>query len=833
MRLPDYGAARKYYAQSYVLKFRGKRPQTGIYELAMLARIANICSNSEQARIYSEAGLHLLRQKRLNQVDLKIILLEERGKAYENESDIEIAEESYREALKISIENFGDNDARTGYAYYFLSRFHVFKIQNDSAFFLCKKAVEICRKREDQRLLVNYPEILNGLAYTLKNAKDNNPQKFDSLYPYVRSIYEEALTEDRSLYRFATAEMASVYQGLANTYADYLNSLFIENPERAFRYFELAKYYYLQALSVKKKLFGVHHRSIAVTFYTLALIHKNHPAIDVKKTGLYYFNCALAAVDSGFSEKSALSVPEKVNTPFPYYASVLIKNKCSLLDVLYKYSDSKDYLESIHQHNIYRIQLWNDMLLRFSSKELGAIVNLWSGTPFEEAVVSASRMFKLTSDQKYLECLHVIIEQSRSNDFMRSLIRSGNFKQENTGGYLRYTTIGQLQSNLLKNGQAFLSLMDMPSEWDTAAVALLVTRDTVLLYRIPTHTYKIDRVESFFHAMQMNDAALYQEHAVGLSKDILGPIWPVLKRDIRSLMISPSGRFERIPFEALIHPDERVKPASFRKLNYLVNSHIVTYNLGASILERQIKQERCNSSLLKVFTPSLTSMPRLLFSETLSDSLESCFKGHFLRGQLATKASFLQQSSEQEVLHISTHALCGNDTTPATLYFSGPLSESPLKVDEVYALDIKSSLTIIAACETGQGKQVYGEGSRSFSRAFSFAGSAATISTVWKVDEQATARILGVLYQELKHGMTSAASLRNAKLNYLRSCKADLEANPYYWAGLRYTGADRQLQLLHQHSWICLPPFGWFLCIVLMAVLFFIWSSRFFVRIRR
>lgn len=833
MRLPDYSAACKYYAQSYVLKFRSNRPEAGIYELAMLARIANVCSNSEQARIYSEAGLQLLRQKRLNQIDLKIILLEERGKAYENESDIEIAEDSYREALKICIGNFGDNDVRTGYAYYCLSRFHIFKIQNDSAFFLSKKAVEICRKRADQRLLVNYPEILNGFAYTLKNAKDNNPQKFDSLYPHVRAIYAEALTEDRSFYRFPTAEMAAVYQGLANTYADYLNSLFVENPERAFRYFDAAKYYYLQAYSVKKKLFGVHHRSIAVTLYTLALIHKNHPAIDVKKTGVYYFNCALAAVDSGFSENNALSVPEKVNTPFPYYASVLIKNKCSLLDVLYKYSDNKDYLESIHRHNIYRIQLWNDMLLRFSSKELGAIVNLWNGTPFEEAVVSATRMFKLTSDQKYLEDLYTIIEQSRSNDFTRSLIRSGDFKPGNTGGYLPHTTIGHLQSNLLNNGQAFLSLMDMPTDWDTSAVALLVTRDTVLFYRIPSHTYKIDRINSFFHAMQTNDAALYQEHAIGLSKDILGPIWSVLKKDIRSLMISPSGRFERIPFEALIHPDERVKPASFRKLNYLANSHIVTYTLGASILERQIKQETYNSSSLRVFTPSLTSMPRLLFSEALSDSLESSFKGHFLREQLATKASFLQQTNEQEVLQISSHALSGNDTTPATLYFSGPISESALKVDEVYALDIKSSLTIIAACETGQGKQVYGEGSRSFSRAFSFAGSAATISTVWKVDDQATARILGVFYLELKDGTTSAVSLRNAKLNYLHSCKADLEANPYYWAGLVFTGADRQLRLVPVPSYIGLPPAGWSVFMVLMTVLFLGWSFRFFGRMRR
>ena len=97
-------------------------------------------------------------------------------------------------------------------------------------------------------------------------------------------------------------------------------------------------------------------------------------------------------------------------------------------------------------------------------------------------------------------------------------------------------------------------------------------------------------------------------------------------------------------------------------------------------------------------------------------------------------------------------------------------------------------LCIISACQTGSGKQEYGVGTRSFARSFAYAGASGTISTLWCVDDKATAEVLEEFYRSLQHEPKVAGSLTFAKRNYLEQCKSPDLANPFYWAGLVYCG---------------------------------------------
>ena len=59
-------------------------------------------------------------------------------------------------------------------------------------------------------------------------------------------------------------------------------------------------------------------------------------------------------------------------------------------------------------------------------------------------------------------------------------------------------------------------------------------------------------------------------------------------------------------------------------------------------------------------------------------------------------------------------------------------------------------------------------------------------SCLWMVDDEATARLMVNLYNNLQ-SQDKQQSLRNAQL----SVKNNYQAHPYYWAAFQLTGAGR------------------------------------------
>jgi CHAT domain-containing protein len=98
----------------------------------------------------------------------------------------------------------------------------------------------------------------------------------------------------------------------------------------------------------------------------------------------------------------------------------------------------------------------------------------------------------------------------------------------------------------------------------------------------------------------------------------------------------------------------------------------------------------------------------------------------------------------------------------------------------------RTKLVVISACETGQGEVISNEGVISLARAFSYAGCASTISSLWKADDQATSFILQRFYVHLKEGETKSRALRQAKLDYLAS--GTVNKSPAYWSHLVLMG---------------------------------------------
>jgi len=81
---------------------------------------------------------------------------------------------------------------------------------------------------------------------------------------------------------------------------------------------------------------------------------------------------------------------------------------------------------------------------------------------------------------------------------------------------------------------------------------------------------------------------------------------------------------------------------------------------------------------------------------------------------------------------------------------------------------------------------VEGEGVEGFGKAFLYAGARSTVTTLWRVDDHATAEFMKQFYYALGSGASKAGALREAKLKFLRS-GSEL-AHPKYWAAFVLNG---------------------------------------------
>jgi CHAT domain-containing protein len=129
---------------------------------------------------------------------------------------------------------------------------------------------------------------------------------------------------------------------------------------------------------------------------------------------------------------------------------------------------------------------------------------------------------------------------------------------------------------------------------------------------------------------------------------------------------------------------------------------------------------------------------------------------------------------------------------------------------EVSELDLRrTELVVLSACETGLGQVAVGEGVLGLQRAFRVAGAKTVIASLWKVDDEATTRLMSRFYENhwTKPDFSLLDCLREAQLWLLQGVTADGDAErgairldvqhqyahpgrlpPYYWAGFVLSG---------------------------------------------
>lgn len=88
----------------------------------------------------------------------------------------------------------------------------------------------------------------------------------------------------------------------------------------------------------------------------------------------------------------------------------------------------------------------------------------------------------------------------------------------------------------------------------------------------------------------------------------------------------------------------------------------------------------------------------------------------------------------------------------------------------------ETQLVILSACETGTGEIVNGEGVYGLTRAFQVAGAHRIIMSLWKVDDEATERLMSLFYKLWMETDNLEESFHTAQLGVKAALK-----DPYYW----------------------------------------------------
>nr|HNH83927.1 CHAT domain-containing protein [Acidobacteriota bacterium] len=149
--------------------------------------------------------------------------------------------------------------------------------------------------------------------------------------------------------------------------------------------------------------------------------------------------------------------------------------------------------------------------------------------------------------------------------------------------------------------------------------------------------------------------------------------------------------------------------------------------------------------------------------------------------------------ADYQIIHFATHGIV-NTTVPeiSGLVFSlvTPSGESQngyLRLTDVYNLQLQSDLVVLSACQTGLGKEIKGEGIIGLTRGFMYAGAPRVVSSLWMVDDSATAELMKRFYAAIlgPKRLSPAAALRQAQLELAGK---GTRRFPYYWAAFQLQG---------------------------------------------
>ena len=316
-----------------------------------------------------------------------------------------------------------------------------------------------------------------------------------------------------------------------------------------------------------------------------------------------------------------------------------------------------------------------------------------------------------------------------------------------------------------------------------------------------------------------------------LSRWLLGPLTGT---QAKRILIVPDGSLQYLPFAALPFPGAagRAKPlVSAREIVTLPSASVLAGLRRAAANKRsptataaifadpvfepddprvsgsQARAAKKDESRPAALTRAIQDLgkgsyiPRLTASRDEANAIATVLRARDPRGvrvalDFDANRNFVvaEGLTQFRLLHFATHGLVDTRYPERSgLILSlidkhGRKGDGYLRLNDVYNLKLSADLVVLSACESALGQDLSSEGIIGLPRAFLHAGAKSVIASLWKVNDQATAKLMADLYARIERGETPSSALRSAQLDMVND---DQWSKPYYWAAFVLQGDYR------------------------------------------
>ncbi len=672
----------------------------------------------------------------------------------------------------------------------------------------------------------------NGIGFAYLNL-----QQYDSAIYNLRKALRKNETDDPLEMRTET------YLSVLNL----LGSSFLELNK-----IDSAEWYFSRSRTANQQRIKTKNTHLSASLIGLAEVELTRNNTNSTEQALNYFQQALINSTFDFTDTTLTQNPSLDQTAISLlYLFQALQGKAAAWDQYYRQDQDTTKLAYALETYQRAIRVAQHIQKTYDNDEAKLFLVNKVAPVYEEAIATAVHLYELTQDPQYITRAFQFSENSKASVLAESLrdvkIKSSGAvndsllreeqqaKQQITALRLKLVEsqdsvqnegyrqqLNDLEISLartikyLQEDEYYYQRKYQPDTLDIAALqhsllssdeALLeyfVGKDQLYLFLMTPDRLRVtavDRTADLDSALQRTQRQLYA-YQPGQSNDeaslatlyryLIAPVAEAVG-EVSKLTIIADGPLHYLPFDLL--------SVDGRPANYLLQTHTLHYGYSASLLQQAADERRGfpTEAVLAMapFAGEATGNVRSGGLDLLRDSqaeVENVGGSIYTEGE-ATKRQFLEVAGSYNVLHLATHATVDSENPSESFIAFYPnqrdsVSNYRLYTHELYNMRLDSvKLVVLSACEAGNGQLVRGEGVMSLARAFAYAGCPNIVTTLWKADDWAAARLTSSMHHYLKEGWEKDEALRQAKLDYLADEHVQpSQKAPYYWANFVFIG---------------------------------------------
>jgi CHAT domain-containing protein len=296
----------------------------------------------------------------------------------------------------------------------------------------------------------------------------------------------------------------------------------------------------------------------------------------------------------------------------------------------------------------------------------------------------------------------------------------------------------------------------------------------------------VDRIVGRFRAAIASEAEAAEMAAASraVTDAVFGGSLAGLPR-VSRLAIVADGALFGVPFAALQGPsgralveDYRIEMASSLRAVLAAPARVPTASVRA-IGDGHVPE------------PGLPHLPR---ADAEAEAVAALYPdARTLLGDTATRPAVLDAFGTSDVLHFAGHSVANIEHPQFAFLLAAP-ARGDAAGGAVFAKDIyarsfsRTSVVVLASCETAVGAPIFGEGPMSLAKPFLARGARYVVASLWRVDDAAASALAFAFHRALRLTGDPRIALRQAQASLLHATDPARRAPRAWGAFVVYIG---------------------------------------------